>query len=646
MRKLLSMLLCLCLLTAALPAQKAQAEEYRPAVEPVTETIRPGKATLLAFTVPESGPVSLRLVSGAGETVSVVVEDYWATVGRNELWWNGTYESVFAPVGTWQLELTAGEGVVSTTVTVGAAAPYLTNIMSGVELTSRTMTVSFYASVDGLLSVGAVVNGAWSLIDSKDITAGENVYVWDMSAASAATTALTLTLTDAQGYPSNEEHITVSPEDFPAEESNATLEPLIVEEPTGEPVIEEPVIEEPVIEEPVIEEPTEASAPEETIAGLPEVDEVMMDEPVLDQTVYTPTHGSPFEGQDTSLNYWTMPMDITDEETIWNVLMQPMTILYSNKDKADRTQVIIRKEPNENSQGIGVVTRINQGVHVLETLDNGWSLIECYSSSFHDSAVQAWNLLVQGYVKSDQLRTVEPQTQYGIVIDKLTQRLYLFKEGHLFTTLLVSTGLTNASQPWNETRSGEFFLTSAVGAFRDGNLTFDMAIRFNSGDLIHEIPHQKNADGTRRYGYGMSDLGSKASHGCIRVQRYRSPEGVNMSWLWSNRVKNTKLIIWEDWQGRQIPYPDNDLTLYYNPNGGTMYHSAETCYSASGKVFTPFTYGELELSPFDALERCAYCAPALRHAEIDAINANYLPGGDHDPILTEARKKYFNSLEK
>ena len=338
-------------------------------------------------------------------------------------------------------------------------------------------------------------------------------------------------------------------------------------------------------------------------------------------------------------------MDITDEEAVWEVLMQPMTILYSNKDKADRTQVIIRQQPDENSKAIGVVTRINQGVHVLETLDNGWSLIECYSSSFHDSAVQAWNLLVQGYVKSDQLRTVEPQTQYGIVIDKLTQRLYLFKDGHLFTTLLVSTGLTNASQPWNETRSGEFFLTSAVGAFKDGNLTFDMAIRFNSGDLIHEIPHQTNADGSKKYGYGLNELGSKASHGCVRVQRYRTPEGINMTWLWSNRVKNTKLLVWEDWQGRQIPFPDNDLTLYYNPNGGEMYHSQETCYSAQGKTFTAFSYGELEQAPYASLKRCPYCTPALRVAEIQAINETYAPGGDHDPILTEARQQYLNSLK-
>ena len=627
MRRFLALLLSLCLLAAALPI--ALAEEAEMTLDPLEKTVRPGKAVLVSFSMPESGTVTLRLADEAGETVSMILEDYPAAVGVNQLMWNGTYEGVFAPAGAWRMELRWGEESTSVPVTVGQPAPYLTNIMSSVEQAAKVMTVTFYASVDGLLSVGAMVNGAWTLLDSINIAAGENAYVWDMSAANPATTALTLTLTDATGYPSNEEHIAVMPEDFGIEAEPETLEVLADEmEPAS-----------------LID-----LGPEDEIIDDLVMTEVIPDEVLLDdlleerEEVFTPVHGSPYEGSDTTLNYWTMPMDITDEETVWNVLMQPMTILYSSRDKADRTQVILREEPDEKSRGVGVVTRINQGVHVLETLDNGWSLIECYSASFHDSAIKAWNMLVQGYIKTDELRVVEPQTEYGIVIDKLAQRLYLFKEGHLYTTLLVSTGLANAKQPYNETRSGEFFLTSAVGAFKDGNLTYEMAIRFNSGDLLHEIPHYTNADGTRRYGYGLNDLGSKASHGCIRVQRYRTPEGVNMTWLWNNRVKNTKLLIWEDWQGRQLPFPDHDLTLYYNPSGGEMYHSQETCYSAEGKVFTPFTYGELEQGGFASLKRCPYCAPALRVAEIQAINDVYAPGGDHDPILTEARKKYLDSI--
>ena len=100
---------------------------------------------------------------------------------------------------------------------------------------------------------------------------------------------------------------------------------------------------------------------------------------------------------------------------------------------------------------------------MIETLDNGWSLVECYSSSFFSkpaTEVPAWNLLVNGYLPTEYLKQVEPDQDMGIVIDKLTQRLYLFAEGKLLSTLLCSTGLVqwNGSkyQPYNETRSGEF----------------------------------------------------------------------------------------------------------------------------------------------------------------------------------------------
>lgn len=50
-----------------------------------------------------------------------------------------------------------------------------------------------------------------------------------------------------------------------------------------------------------------------------------------------------------------------------------------------------------------------------------------------------------------------------------------------------------------------------------------------------------------------------------------------MKWLWDNRKHLGRLVIWEDWQGRQIPIPDDDTVLYYNPNGGSYYHRADTC---------------------------------------------------------------------
>ena len=363
---------------------------------------------------------------------------------------------------------------------------------------------------------------------------------------------------------------------------------------------------------------------------------------ILEETVtpdarsFTPAWGSPYEGQDTTLNYWTLPMDITDEAAVWEVLMKPITVLNGKSfGQPEKAQIVLREEPDEDALGLGVCTCETQGVHVLKK-EGDWALIECYSSSFHNSKVINWNTLIQGWVPAKYLKEITPNQEIGFVVDKLTQRLYVFREGKLYTTLQVSTGVANPSQPYNETRSGEFLLTSKVGNFASDNMTCRMALRFNSGDLLHEVP----------YVYSMTDagykkqesvLGSRASHGCIRVQRKKTPEGVNMQWIYEHHKKNTKFLVWEDWQGRQIDYPDDDMLLYYNPNKGENYHSQETCYSTK-KTLETFTYGELDEGEFAKLTRCPYCAPPLRKAEIDAINELHAVGGDRDPVLTEARK--------
>ncbi len=631
MRK--SLLLLLCLLLAALPALGEGAVWSIDAPEAV---IRPGKAVLLSFNAPEADAVDILLTDGEGNTITIVAEDYAAQAGRNELWWNGTYGGVFAPAGSYELTVRTEESSASAAVTVGTAAPYITNILSSVGIGTGEMSVDFYASVDGLLTVGLWNGGVWTPVDSLEIDAGENVFTWDMTGADPAANALTLTLTDMTGFPSNEEHIPLTAEDF-------ALAIPATEAPTEAPT--EEIHQEIPVEEPAMEE---TAAPEVTLEipqsiATPEPTEVPTEKPTPEPTpvIYTPAHGSPYEGQDTSLNYWTLPMDITDEAAVWEMITKPITVV----DGDSRAQVVIREEPDEDSRGVGVVTCASQGVHVLETLDNGWSLIECYSSSFHDSAVKAWNMLVQGYIKTDKLKVVEPELDYGLVVDKLTQRMYMFKDGKLFTTLLISTGVANERQPYNETRSGEFLIISPTGGFWSDNMFCPRALKFNDGDLLHEVPYVQRSEGSSKiYSATEPYLGQKASHGCIRVQRKKTPEGVNMAWIWNNRQMRTKLIVWEDWQGRQIEYPADDLLLYYNPNGGEFYHSQETCYSyqSKKKTMTAFTYAELEDEEHSKLKRCEYCAPVERVSVIDEINARYAEGGDHDPIMTEARQKYLN----
>jgi len=399
--------------------------------------------------------------------------------------------------------------------------------------------------------------------------------------------------------------------------------------------------------EEIIIEPSEP-APEDAATPAPPLQQTV-------QEVFTPSSGSPYT-EDIASPYWTTPMDITDEEAVWNMLMQPITVIDPGKKTTEKSQVSIYREPDEDSKIVGEVTCKSQGVRVIRHEENGWSLIECYSSSFHTPASEtgAWNILVSGYIKTAYLKEVQPSDQLGLVVDKLTQRLYVFRDGHLLTTLLVSTGLVQHNgkkyQPYNETRSGEFLLVSRIGDFSSDRLICAKAIRFNNGDCIHEVPHVLQKDGkTKNYRSTEPYLGQKRSHGCIRVQYHETPEGVNWRWIYSQVKSNNsriKLVIWEDWQGRQLSEPSPDTVLYYNPKGGQYYHRLDHCNNGKGIVFTPFTYGELDDQPYSKLTCCPYCNPPERLSDIRAKNELYAPGGDHEELLNSLRADYYAYLEQ
>ena len=333
----------------------------------------------------------------------------------------------------------------------------------------------------------------------------------------------------------------------------------------------------------------------------------------------SPASFSPYAPMEGEAGYWTLPMDISKVQGIWDALMQPITVLKGN----ERQSYKLRAQPDKAADAVGEITYASQGVRVLEKLDSGWSLVEAYSSSFAGSKVKVWGQMVQGYVETKLLQVKKPFTKYGLVIDKLTQRLYVFSEGKLLSSLLISTGLANEEQPYNETQSGEYLIVSRVGRFPAEKLLCEMGLRFNDGNYIHQVPYVIAADGSKFFGSTEPKLGFKASHGCVRVQRKKNPDGVNMAWLWGNLKTNTKVIIWEDYKGRQLPIPGGDTPLFYNPDGGQYYHSVGDCPDVREKYLplTAFMYSELETPPYDDLTPCAACAPAIRAAQIEEINA-------------------------
>lgn len=267
-------------------------------------------------------------------------------------------------------------------------------------------------------------------------------------------------------------------------------------------------------------------------------------------------------------------------------------------------------------------------MHVLERGEE-WSLIQAYSSSVEGSSVPVFAKPFTGYVETALLRERNVSQHIGLVIDKLQQRLYVFMDGHLYSTLLCSTGFSKSDTPFNETPAGEFVCQSWTGGFWSGSLWCDWGIRINDGILLHEVPVliTKNADGseTRDEQRCEQYLGEKASHGCIRIQRKPSPEGVNMRWLWDHLSRGdsapSKVIIWDE-VGRTLGYPDDGVTLYNNPNKGSNYHAKATCEGVRSNYLPlkPFLYGQLNEKPYSKLTPCPYCAPQLTHKGVDTAN--------------------------
>lgn len=304
--------------------------------------------------------------------------------------------------------------------------------------------------------------------------------------------------------------------------------------------------------------------------------------------------------------------DITDEKACWDLLMKPITVLNVGETEFVYPLKTPGGEKVNNDKLGGFINGASAGVHVLGDDENGWTLIE---------GIDYYNRIIKGYVKTKLLKTVTPNAHYGVIIDKLTQRLNVFIDGKFFSSCAVSTGLPNEEQPYNETSAGEYVCISWCGGFDSEGMYCDMAIRYNSGDKIHEVPCNILADGTRRYTKWESLLGQKASHGCIRVARLPNDDGLDQEWLWNNLKLNTKVVIWDD-AGRKLPYPDDNTLLYYNPNGGKYYHSTPECSAVKKKFYplTAFKYGQLDSGIFADLEPCPSCTPLKRKSVIDKEN--------------------------
>jgi len=545
------------------------------------QLVRPGKTERISFYAPQAGEASLEVNTASGALAAVIRQNMNAAQGTNHLTWDGMNESgVPLPAGDYVFVLSQNGQRVEAPFVIGEESPKILSINAAEEIyTGDAWQITVNLNMPGTLTLRVKLgDGEWHTFLEEEAPAGESLHVWDGIVDGQRIPdgdySVQLKLTDTQGFSGTTQQIFLA------------VAPIITPSPV----------------------PTATPAPTPHI--------------VVPSAVTTQ--------QDEGLNYWTLPMGELDEDAIWEVMMQPMIVI----DGDQKSQYALRKAPDDSkdrSNIVGEITCASQGVHVLETLDNGWSLIEAYNSSYGDAYNKKGHHgsgntddLIRGYVKTSLLKTVEPRDDYGLLIDKLEQKMYIFASGECIGTLLVSTGLNNDEQPWNETPSGEYFMISRSGGFPAGNLWCAYGMRVNDGCLIHEVPYIGDADtpaSQRDYSSTVKLLGKKASHGCIRVQKASNDEGQNIKWLWDNIKVRTKVLIWDD-TGRLLEYPDDATPLYYNPNGGKNYHEEEYCTAVKDRYLplTGFTYGELDTGIYADLTPCNTCARIMRKSEIDAIN--------------------------
>lgn len=559
MRSIPKLLFLLCCL---LPAMALSAASL--SWTDVPKEVRPGKSVRLIAAC--TGTADVTLMEKDGSVLATLARGEEAQDGEVRLYWDGYDDSGEAvPPGEYTLRIRQGDVVADTALSVGEEAPMILNLIAD-DFCDGDWRATVETSIPGTLTLTlATPDGDVELL-ATDCYAGETELQWDgmidYKIVANGDWEMTLRLIDKTGDSSNPETFTVT-----------------------------------------------------------------MDWPSLatDIEYHTPAEDSPIPC-DHDPCYWNLNMGEMDEAAIWEILTQPVTVVKGKQ----RERVKLRAEPSDKcTDYVGEVTCTSQAVHILDE-QGDWTLVEVYSSSAEGSKVKVWALKVQGWIKTSLLQEKDVDQEYGLVVDKLQQRMYLFKDGHLYSTLLVSTGFPKSSAPFNETPAGEFLIVSWTGGFYSEELYCDYALRINSGILIHEVPcYPIYASGStteiadKDFANFENYLGEKASHGCIRTQRRKTPEGVNMKWLWDNlnRKQPTKVIIWDE-LGRTLGYPDNDVKLYYNPDGGKSYHSSPVCAEVNQKYWplTAFTYGELEDDQFASLRRCKACAPQLRTSEIDELN--------------------------
>ena len=240
--------------------------------------------------------------------------------------------------------------------------------------------------------------------------------------------------------------------------------------------------------------------------------------------------------------YWALDASASDAE-IWAALTRQMVAA----DVKEGESTYIYDSPLKGRKSIGSVSGLSQGLNVILKRDDGWSLVEAYRNE--DGA------FIRGYISSKKLRTVDPNTSYGIVVDKSTQTLTVYKDGERVGSCAVSTGKPTSKSLSRETPAGEFITVTRRGVTPFASTGFcNYSIRINGNYCLAEIPAttKKGSD----FSLLEDKLGGKATRGNVCIAHDASSDGgINAQWIWdmTDENKKVKVLIFDDKERSDVP---------------------------------------------------------------------------------------------
>lgn len=235
-----------------------------------------------------------------------------------------------------------------------------------------------------------------------------------------------------------------------------------------------------------------------------------------------------------------MPTLEDSDETIWNIMMQPSAVIDLRVATGHQN---VYAQPDKTSTVLGTLHGLSQAVNVLDIREDGWVRITAWN---HEDGSQ-----VDGYVPRERLMMVEPNTEYGLLLDKNSQTMTVFYRGQRVTTLDISTGLMAKNKLFRETPAGSYLTLEHMEGFASENYHYEYPIRYDGGNLLHQLGLKKRS-GRKDFSEQIPQLGSKASHGCIRLPNQVNEDGVNAYWLWTHLPYHTRLIILDDPEQRVL----------------------------------------------------------------------------------------------